>query len=283
VFAHWGDPLVTLSTHIDTVPPFMPSWEDAERIWGRGACDAKGIAAAMIQAAESLLARGVRNIALLFVVGEEKNSAGARAAALNPRGSRFLINGEPTENKMALASKGALRFEIAARGRAAHSAYPELGESAIEKLLDALQNIRGIPLPVHPVLGAGTLNIGTIQGGRAPNVIADAAQAGIMFRLVDDPEPIRAAVSEACRGLAEARELLCIPVVRLDLVDGIESTVVAYTSDIPEFAGSWGRPYLLGPGSIHVAHTDGEHIDKKQLAEAVSLYQYVAERMLATL
>src|SRR5690349_6605281 len=172
VFAQFGErPVVTLSTHMDTVPPFFPSRDDGEWIWGRGACDTKGIIAAMIHAASDLLAEGLRGLAILFVVGEERNSAGALAAAHDHRGSRYLINGEPTENKLALGSKGALRFEVTAKGRMAHSAYPELGESAIEKLLDALEHVRKMPLPKDDVLGASTLNIGTIQGGRAPNVI----------------------------------------------------------------------------------------------------------------
>src|SRR5580700_3056426 len=177
VLAWWGEPTVTLSTHMDTVPPFFESREDEQHIWGRGACDTKGIIAAMIFAVRELLEAGERNIALLFVVDEERNSVGARAAAKHPRGSKFIINGEPTENKLALGSKGALRLEVIASGRMAHSAYPELGESAIEKLLDALQEIRRLRLPVDDMLGASTLNIGTIAGGRAPNVIPDHAQA----------------------------------------------------------------------------------------------------------
>src|SRR6266516_2628636 len=186
VLATWGTPVVTLSTHMDTVPPFFPSSEDDEFICGRGACDAKGIIAAMIAAAEKLLAAGTRNFGLLFVVGEERNSAGAKAAAQNARGSRFLINGEPTRNCLAVAMKGALRYEIVAQGKLAHSAYPELGHSAIHLLLDVLREIQNIPLPVDPLLGASTLNIGMIAGGRAPNVLADHAHAELMFRLTGD-------------------------------------------------------------------------------------------------
>src|SRR4051794_34299949 len=182
LFVRFDDPAVVLSTHMDTVPPFIPSREDGDHIWGRGACDTKGIIAAMITAAEQLLSAGRRNFGLLFVVGEERNSAGAHVAARNPRGSKFLINGEPTGNKLALGSKGALRYEIVARGRMAHSAYPELGESAIEKLLDALERIRNIELPTDEFLGPSTLNIGIITGGRAPNVIPDEARAEIMIR-----------------------------------------------------------------------------------------------------
>src|ERR1700686_4399851 len=197
VFASWGTPIVTLSTHMDTVPPFFPSREDDGFLWGRGSCDAKGIIAAMICAVEKRLSEGISGLGLLFVVGEERNSAGARAAAKAPRGSRYLINGEPTENKLALATKGVLRYEIEARGKLAHSAYPELGESAIEKLLDALQEIREIHLPEDPLLGRSTVNIGVISGGRAPNVVPDAALAEIAVRLVGDPAPVRSAMIRA--------------------------------------------------------------------------------------
>jgi acetylornithine deacetylase len=280
VLAHWGDPFVTLSTHIDTVPPFFPSREDAEFIWGRGACDTKGIIAAMIHAVEALLADGIRGIALLFVVGEERNSAGAYAAAKTPRGSRYLINGEPTENRLALGSKGALRYEIVAQGRMAHSAYPHLGESAIERLLDALHRIRRIPLPSNPILGASTLNIGTIEGGRAPNVIPDHARAELFFRLVDSGDSIRSAVAEAVRGLAEAKEVLYIPAVHLGAMDGLETSVVSYTTDIPTFDGAWGKPFLFGPGSIHFAHTAEERIPKREIVDAIGIYQKIVKHLL---
>jgi acetylornithine deacetylase len=282
IFACWGEPVVTLSTHMDTVPPFFPSLEDADSIWGRGSCDAKGIIAAMIAAAEKLLEAGVRNLGLLFVVGEERNSAGAKVAAANPRGARFLINGEPTENLLALGSKGALRFEINAHGKLAHSAYPELGHSAIHSLLDVLRAIRMIPLPEDALLGPSTLNIGTIAGGRAPNVVADHAQAEIMFRTVGDPAETRAAVHAALAGRAEAREVLHTPALRLAAFDGLPTTVVAFTTDIPTFAGAWGQPFLIGPGSIHLAHTSEERIPKKQLTDAVEIYARMARQLLAT-
>src|SRR5712671_714261 len=282
IFARWGEPVVTLSTHMDTVPPFFASREDGEFIWGRGSCDAKGIIAAMIAAAEKLLAAGTRNLGLLFVVGEERNSAGARAAAATPRGSRFLINGAPTKNRLALGSKGALRYEIAAHGKLAHSAYPELGHSAIHTLLDVLHDIRQIPLPQDALLGRSTLNIGTIGGGCAPNVVADHAEAEIMFRTVGDPADIRAAVSAATAGRAEARELLHTPAVQLAKFDGLPTTIVAFTTDIPSFEGTWGQPFLIGPGSIHVAHTSEERIPKKELSEAVDIYARMATQLLAT-
>jgi acetylornithine deacetylase len=280
VLAQWGKPFVTLSTHIDTVPPFFASREDDTDVWGRGACDTKGIIASMIKAAESLLAKGTRDIALLFVVGEERNSVGAYTAAKQPRGSKYLINGEPTENKLALGSKGALRYEIEARGRMAHSAYPELGESATDKLLDALHAMRRIELPVDELLGPSTMNIGTLTGGRAPNVIPDYARAEVFIRLVDSGDATAAAVNAAVNGKAEAKEVLRIPAVRLGALDGFETTVVAYTTDIPAFGGAWGKPFLLGPGTIHVAHTTEERIPKKQLFEAIELYQDLVERLL---
>ncbi|MGD1095141.1 MAG: M20/M25/M40 family metallo-hydrolase [Bryobacteraceae bacterium] len=280
VFAHWDEPVVTLSTHMDTVPPFFGSREDDEFIWGRGACDTKGIIASMIFAVEALLAEGLRKFGLLFVVGEERNSAGAYAASREPRGSRFLINGEPTSNRLAVGSKGALRYAIVARGRMAHSAYPHLGESAIEKLLDALERVRRIPLPSDRVLGQSTLNIGTITGGRAPNVIPDHAQAEIFIRLVDDGATSRKAMVEAVDGLAEAREILTIPALHLGAIDGFETTVVSYTTDIPAFGRAWGQPFLLGPGAIDVAHTDEERIPKTELTEAVQIYQRLVRRLL---
>ncbi|MGH9717233.1 MAG: M20/M25/M40 family metallo-hydrolase [Candidatus Acidiferrales bacterium] len=281
VLAWWGEPRVTLSTHMDTVPPFFPSREDDEFIWGRGACDTKGIIAAMIAAAEKLLADATKNFALLFVVGEERNSAGARAAARQPRGSRYLVNGEPTENKLAAASKGALRLELSTQGRMAHSAYPELGESAIEALLDALEAIRRVPLPEDDLLGACTLNIGTISGGRAPNVIPDAAKAELLVRLVGDPAPVREAFARAVGSRAQLKEVLYIPAIRFKSVDSLPTTVVSFTTDVPVFGRSWGEPLLLGPGSIHVAHTSEERISKRELAEAVRLYTEVVKRLLA--
>lgn len=280
VLASWGNPVVTMSTHLDTVPPFFPSREDDEFIWGRGACDVKGLVAVMVTAAQQLLEEGTRNFALLFVVGEERNSAGAYEASRNPRGSRYLINGEPTENRLALGSKGALRYEITARGRMAHSAYPELGESAIEKLLDVLSDVRAVPMPRDPLLGPGTLNIGTISGGRAPNIVPDFAKAEIMIRLVDEPDPVRQCIQNAVAGRAEANEVLCIPALRLGSLDGFETTVVAYTTDIPAFGGAWGQPFLIGPGTIHVAHTSEERIPKKQLAEAVHIYKRMVKLLL---
>src|ERR1700686_1226887 len=282
VYASWADPIVTLSTHIDTVPPLVPSREDSEYIWGRGACDAKGIIAAMIAAAGRLLGNGVRDFALLFVVGEERGSVGAKAAAKFGPGSQYLTNGEPTENRLALASKGALRFEIIARGKLAHSAYPELGHSAIHALLDVLQDIRRIPLPRNALLGDSTLNIGTICGGHAPNVVADEARAEIMFRTVGNVSPIRAALPAAIAGRARASEVSHTPALRLSSFDGLPTTVVSFATDIPALGGHWGEPFLIGPGSIHVAHTADEHIEKKALVEAGEIYASMVTQLLAS-
>jgi len=280
LFAAWGEPIVTLSTHMDTVPPFFASSEDGEFIRGRGSCDAKGIIAAMIAAVETLLREGTRNIGLLFLVGEERNSVGARAAAHEPRGARYLINGEPTENKLALASKGALRLEISATGRMAHSGYPELGESAIEKLLDTLEAVRRIPLPADALLGQSTINIGTVTGGRAPNVIADAAKAEVFVRLVGEPGPIRDAFRREAGDRAEVKEIGHIPVMKFEGFDGLPTTVVSFTSDAPILGGAWGKALLIGPGSIHVAHTAEERIAKQELMEAVGIYTGMTRKLL---
>ena len=280
ILATWGTPHVTLSTHIDTVPPFFPSREDDTTIWGRGACDTKGIIASMIFALSELLDEGVRNIGLLLVVGEERNSAGAYAAAKYQRGSRYVINGEPTGNKLALGSKGALRCVLAATGRMAHSAYPELGESAIEKLLDALEAVRKMPLPHDAILGPSTLNIGTIHGGRAPNVIPDHAEAEIFIRLIDDGETTREALKQVVGDKAEVREVLSIPAIHMASVPGFETMVVSYTTDIPALGGAWGQPLLLGPGTIHVAHTDREHVPKQDLLDAVRIYKKLVKDLL---
>jgi len=274
-------PDIVLSTHMDTVPPFIGSSEDDEFIYGRGSCDAKGIIAAQVAAAEQLREAGVK-VGVLFVVGEERDSAGAKVANLNPKGSRFLINGEPTDNRLALASKGALRAAIRASGKMAHSAYPELGESAINKLIEALYRILQIKLPVNPAVGASTLNVGVIAGGRAPNVIPDHAEAQILIRLVGESEPTRKAIVAAAAGLAEVDFTLEIPFIEMRKIEGIEgldTMVAAFTTDIPALS-NWGEPLLLGPGSIHVAHTPFEKIAKQELLDAVEIYFNVARRLV---
>jgi acetylornithine deacetylase len=282
VYAGTGKrPDVVLSTHMDTVPPFFPGSEDDLYLYGRGSCDAKGIIAAQVAAAERLREAGVE-IALLFLVGEERDSAGAKVANLQPKGSRFLINGEPTDNRLALASKGVLRVEVRARGTMAHSAYPELGDSAVHKLVQVLERLRTLPLPRVDGVGPSTLNIGVIEGGRAPNVIADAANAQVLIRLVGPSEEIRAAVEQAAAGLAEVDFTLEIPFIRMREIEGLDTMVAAFTTDIPAL-DQWGEPLLLGPGSIHVAHTPFEKVAKRELLEAVDLYFEVAQRLAHSL
>jgi acetylornithine deacetylase len=272
-------PDLVFSTHMDTVPPHIAYSEDAEFMYGRGVSDAKGIIAAQVAAAEILRAEGFR-IGLLFVSGEERDSAGAKAANLAPKGSRFLINGEPTDNKLALASKGALRAVFKASGKMAHSAYPELGDSAVHKLVEVLGKLLELPLPTTEDVGPSTLNIGQINGGYAPNVIADKAEAQVLVRLVGDSAPVRAALLKAAAGLVEVDFTLEIPFVRLRAVPGLPTMIAKFTTDIPQL-DEWGEPLLLGPGSIHVAHTPFEKLAKKELNEAIELYVQVAKQLLA--
>jgi len=272
------NPAIVFSTHMDTVPPFIPSSEDGMRIYGRGSCDAKGIIAAQIAAAERLRREGIY-VGLLFLVGEERDSLGAKVANRQSPGCKFLVNGEPTENKLAVASKGALRVEIIAEGRMAHSAYPELGESAIDKLLEALNRVRGLKLPVVEGIGPCTLNIGVIEGGRAPNVIPDRAKAQLLYRLVGPSDQLRREIVDAVGDLARAEFVLEIPFIRLRTLDGLPTMVASFTTDVPALS-SWGQPLLVGPGSIHVAHTEGECVEKKQLDEAVELYCLIARRLM---
>jgi acetylornithine deacetylase len=272
-------PELVFSTHMDTVPPYIAFTEDAGFMYGRGVSDAKGIIAAQVAAAETLRVAGFP-VGLLFVSGEERDSAGAKVANRAPKGSRFLINGEPTNNKLALASKGALRVCLSAHGKMAHSAYPELGDSAVHKLVQVLDRLLKIDLPVTEDVGSSTLNIGQIHGGHAPNVIADKAEAQVLVRLVGDSAPIRAAILKAAEGLAEVDFTLEIPFVRLRAVEGLPTMVAKFTTDIPQLS-NWGEPLLLGPGNIHVAHTPQEKLAKRELLEAVQLYVEVAKRLLS--
>jgi acetylornithine deacetylase len=272
-------PAVVFSTHMDTVPPFIPSSEDALRVYGRGSCDAKGIIAVQIAAAEKLQLERIF-VGLLFVVGEERDSQGAKKANEEPIGARFLINGEPTENHLALASKGTLRLELTASGRMAHSAYPELGESAILKLIQALTKLQAMRLPETDGIGPCTFNIGLIEGGRAPNVIPDQAKAHLLYRLVGPTKELRQQIVETVGNLAKVDFYLEIPFMRFRAPDGWPTMVAAFTTDIPALT-SWGEPLLVGPGSIHVAHTDGEYVDKKQLADAVELYCGLTRKLLS--
>ncbi|MFZ5623572.1 MAG: M20/M25/M40 family metallo-hydrolase [Gemmatimonadota bacterium] len=280
VYAYRQPPVVVFSTHLDCVPPYVPFREDDEFLHGRGTCDAKGLAAAMVAAAERLHAAGESRVGLLFVVGEENGSDGARVAnALAPKG-RFLINGEPTENRLAIGSKGSLRADLTATGRAAHSAYPELGRSAILPLLDTLERIRGMDLPRDPVLGETTVNIGLIRGGVAPNVIPPSAEAQLLFRTVAPTGPLKDAIA-ACLAPGVTLDFgIEMPPVRASAPGGWETTVVSYASDLP-FLASWGEGYQMGPGTILMAHTDEERIAKADLLEGVERYVRLARDLVA--
>jgi acetylornithine deacetylase len=271
---------VTFSTHLDTVPPYIPPRLEGSRLFGRGSSDAKGIAAAMMMAAEKLVKGGEKRVDLLFVVGEEKGSDGARAANNLAATSKFLINGEPTESRLASGAKGSLRVIVRTRGREAHSAYPHLGDSAIEPLLKLLPTIHDLPLPSDEVLGATTVNIGVIRGGTEANIIPAHAEAELMFRIVGDVEPIRAALKKWARGKATLEFGSYIPAQRFRVVDGFEVAPVAYTSDIPLLT-NWGEPLLFGPGSIHVAHTPDEFIETDELRKSVTTYERLAKTLLA--
>jgi len=282
LYAWREPPELVFTTHLDCVPPYIPLREDADRIWGRGSCDAKGIAAAMVAAAERLAAQGERRIGLLFVVGEEDGSEGALAAAtLEPKG-RFLINGEPTEGRLVVGQKGALRVTLRATGRAAHSGYPDEGASALLPLLDTLERIRHLPLPVDHVLGASTLNIGTLQAGSAPNVIPGEAFAQLLVRTVGPAGPLRAAIAACAAPGVEIAFPLEIPSYRATgrVPDGWETTVVSYGSDLP-FYPEWGIGFQLGPGTIRVAHTEQEHIAKADLLHGIDQYVALAQALLA--
>jgi acetylornithine deacetylase len=272
---------VTLSTHLDTVPPYVPPRLEGDRLYGRGACDAKGIAAAMLVAAEQLVQQGEERVDLLLVVGEEKGSDGARAANTLAATSTYLINGEPTESRLASGCKGSLRFTVRTRGREAHSAYPELGRSAIVPLLKLLPSVETLDFPSDPILGKTTVNIGTIRGGTEANIIPAHAESECMLRLVSDVEPVKQIISAwAEAGGAEVEFGSYIPAQHFHVVPGFEVAPVAYTSDIP-LLGRWGTPLLFGPGSIHVAHTLDEYIDVNELRASVDTYVRLVRELLA--
>lgn len=282
VIAYLNDtPRVFLSTHLDTVPPFIPPTEDDEKIYGRGACDAKGIIASQIFAAEELRKQGISDIGLLYTVDEEQSSTGAKVANTHPLAKKceYLINGEPTDNDLAIGSKGSFRLKVKTKGKAAHSAYPEMGDSAIVKLLDILQDIRQIELPTDEFFGETTLNIGLISGGLETNVVPPFAEAGLHIRMVTAKEKIAEILEKAVAGRGEIEVMSCSLPVKMLQVDGFKQKVVRFTTDIP-YLTNWGRPLLLGAGSILVAHTKNEFVLKKDLEESVGLYVNLVKNLL---
>jgi len=273
------DPVVVFSTHFDCVPPFFPSREEGGRVYGRGACDAKGILVAQVAAAERLRAAGEQRIGLVFVIAEERGSEGAREANLAAAGSRFLVNGEPTDNRLATATRGVYRVRLHATGRAAHSSLPELGESAIDKLIDALIALRTVEWPSDPDLGGTFYTTGLISGGVAPNVISPVAQAELMFRTVGGPDELRRLIQQRVGHLVATEDVLVVPPVRLATVPGFDTAVFSFTTDIP-WLDRWGAPLLLGPGSVTVAHTADEYCEIPELTRAAELYARLATQLL---
>jgi len=285
ILATLDAPSVVLSTHFDCVPPFFPSRDDGTRLHGRGACDAKGTLAAQVAAVERMRGSGVRQVGLLFVVGEETTHDGAQAANQWAAGNlrsrpRVLINGEPTNGTLALGTKGAMRVIVRTTGRAAHSAYPELGDSAISRLVTLLAELDTIPFPADAVLGRTTLNIGAISGGVADNVVAPAAEARLMARLVTPPEEVMLLLERWAAGRATLEQGITVPPVRLSAIDGFPTSVAAFATDLPSLT-NWGTPYLFGPGSVHVAHTDHEHVSVTELETAVDSYVRLATTAIA--
>jgi acetylornithine deacetylase len=278
IVATLDDPVVAFSTHYDCVPPFFPSGTGDGRLYGRGACDAKGILAAQVAAAERLRADGVRRIALLFVVGEERGSDGAELANRSPLGTQFLINGEPTDSRLGAATRGNLRVRLHASGRACHSAAPEHGESAIDKLIDALVHLRTLDLPSDPAFGRTFYTVGLIEGGVAPNVVPASASAEVMFRTIGPADDVLGAIS-VLGSLVTIEEVLRVPHVRLHVVDGFDTAVFPFTTDVP-LLNRWGTPLLFGPGSFLVAHTDHEHVALDELHASVDGYVRLARRCL---
>jgi acetylornithine deacetylase len=271
---------VTLSTHLDTVPPYVPPRRENGRLYGRGACDAKGIAAAMMVAADRLVQAGEERVDLLFVVGEERGSDGARLANQLPATSKWLINGEPTESVLASGCKGAQRVIVRTTGREAHSAYAHLGESAITPMLQMLQELQQLKLPEDPILGPSTVNVGLIRGGTEANIVPGACEAEMMFRLVGDVAEIKKILKPWAQGRAELEFGSHIPAQHFHTVPGFKTAPMAYTSDIP-LLGNWGTPLLYGPGSIHVAHTPDEYIEESELRESVDAYVQLVRGLLA--
>ncbi|MEP7088258.1 MAG: M20/M25/M40 family metallo-hydrolase [Gemmatimonadota bacterium] len=281
IWASRGLGSVTLSTHLDTVPPYIAPARVGTQLSGRGACDAKGIAAAMMTAAQALADEGEERVDLLLVVGEEKSSDGARAANLLPATSRYLVNGEPTEGRLASGAKGSMHVTVRTHGRAAHSAYPELGASAITPMLALLATLEELELPADPLLGATSINVGTLRAGREANIVPDAAEAHLMVRLVGDPAIVREILGRWALGRAELEFAPHIPAQHFHMMPGFDSGAVSYTSDIP-LLDKWGTPLLFGPGSIHMAHTPHEFIDIDELRSSVSSYMHIVRTLLAS-
>jgi acetylornithine deacetylase len=280
VIATAGRPRVLFCTHIDTVPPVLPIGEDQDFLYGRGACDTKGIIAAMLEAGDRLRSSGVQDYGYLFVVGDETNGSGAKAANTLKWDNEFVVVGEPTGNKLARAQKGTFMAELSVQGKAAHSGYPEAGVSAIEGLWKVLGDCRSADWGDDPLLGKGTFNIGTFNGGQAFNIIPASSVATIMIRTIEPPDAVEAKMRSLIGDRAGMKVLGGARPYLMHVVEGFETTVVSFGSDVP-YLGKLGKPLLIGPGSILDAHTAHEKISKQELMAGAALYERLARTLLA--
>lgn len=281
VFATWGEPHVVLSTHLDCVPPFIPPTETATHIMGRGACDAKGIMAAQLMAAWQLKERGIRDFGVLFLVGEESDSIGAKTFAASDltQNIRFIINGEPTQSRFAAGQKGVLAFELHTQGEAGHSAYPERFQSALHPLIHDLNALLSTPLPGSSEFGESTLNIGKVQGGVAANVTAPHAHAQLLMRVAAPLDKVTQTVREAISPASTLKIVTASEAMRFYLPEGESGEVVGFGTDGPHLGRGAIAIVLYGPGSIHDAHTAHEWIDKAEQARAVTVYAQLVTQL----
>jgi acetylornithine deacetylase len=280
VLAFAGRPRVILCTHMDTVPPMLPVTEDEFWLYGRGACDTKGIIASMLEAGDRLRAQGVDNFGFLFVVGEEGDGSGAKLANTLSWESEFVVVGEPTRNKMAVAQKGTLMIDLAVTGRSAHSGYPEEGVSAITGLWKILEECAAADWGNDPVLGKGAVNIGTFNGGQACNVIPGYATASLMIRTVEPRDLVEQRLRNIVGDRAEVTVVGGADPHRMHVVEGFETMVASFGSDVP-YLGNLGKPLMIGPGSILDAHTAQEKISKAEMVEGAAIYERLVKKLLS--
>jgi acetylornithine deacetylase len=280
LFVHRGHPSVVLTTHADTVPPFFPPRREGDVLMGRGACDAKASLAAQAIALEELARDGTSEVGLLVLVGEERGSDGALAANRRPHLARYLVGGEPTGSRFVAGSKGCLRIEVEARGVSGHSSEPSTGRSAVDPLLEFLNSLRAMKLPEHPTFGATTMNIGVLQAGTAPNVIAESARAEIIFRTGEPIETLLAHIRPMAQGRVEVRVGYRSDPVSFRCPKESPGEIVSFACDLP-LLPAWGEPILFGPGSIRDAHGAEERVSLAEVASAVGVYVGLVRGLLS--